>query len=292
MNWLVLAIVAAILFGVSPLFMKSGIRKTSAYVGATVWSTVMMIVAIITVAREHSASSLSNFSPLRLLFLLLAGAALGATILFLFRALKDGEAIKVVPIMAFEYFVYYILNKILARSMPSIPRIVVLILILVCVILMASKSKGRGGSRWLLYSILSVVCLVLSKYLMAHHVGSMNTSFKRLCLFIIATVIGWIVTLATGTLKSIRNMSFLEGIYLIISVLCLWAAYIMASRSIAAYEPMGLSIILFGSLIATLVFACVFMKDKITTQYFLGLIFFEFLVTLWLGYIPVLSAML
>lgn len=292
MNWLILSIVAAILFGVSPLFMKSGIKKTPAYLGATLWTTVMFIVAIIYASRENVTTSLSSLGNLRLLFLALSGISLGGAIIFMFKALKDGESIKVVPILAAKYYVLYLLSQILERSVPSIPRIIVLVVVIVAVVLMASKSKGRGGNSWCWYSLISMGLLVLTRYLYRHHVGKLNTSAKYLCLFLIATIVVWVVTLATGSFKSIRNLSFVDGIFLILSVFILVMAKTCSSQAISYNNYLVLQIILFSSMFATAMFAAVFLKEKITTQYLIGLFIFEVCCFLWLGYIPVLSEML
>ena len=85
MNGLIFAILAAILFGVSPLFMKSGVKKTPSYLGAAVWTTVMLIFAIVQVGRTGTVTKLSSLGNIRLLLLVLSGIALGGAIIFLFH---------------------------------------------------------------------------------------------------------------------------------------------------------------------------------------------------------------
>lgn len=292
MNGLILAILAAILFGVSPLFMKSGIKKTPAYLGAAVWTTVMLLFAIVQVGRTGTVTKLSSLGNIRLLLLVLSGIALGGAIIFLFHALKDGEVIKVVSILAPEYFVLYILARIIGKTLPSIPRIVVLVVLVVAVVMMASKSKGKGGRTWCRNSLISMGLLVLSKYIYRYHVGGLATSFRYLCLFLISTIVVWIAALSTRSLSSIRKLSFVDGILIIGSVILLAAANFCASQAVVNGSVVSTQLLLFASMISTVLFACAFLKERMTAQYLVGLCIFQAGCFLWLGYIPVLSEML
>ena len=292
MNGLIFAILAAILFGVSPLFMKSGVKKTPSYLGAAVWTTVMLLFAIVQVGRTGTVTKLSSLGNIRLLLLVLSGIALGGAIIFLFHALKDGEVIKVVSILAPEYFVLYILARIIGKTLPSIPRIVVLVVLVVAVVMMATKSKGKGGRAWCRNSLISMGLLVLSKYIYRYHVGGLATSFRYLCLFLIAAIVVWIAALSTRSLSSIRKLSFVDGILIIGSVILLAAANLCASQAVVNGSVVSTQFLLFASMISTVLFACAFLKERMTAQYLVGLCFFQAGWFLWLGYIPVLSEML
>ena len=292
MNGLILAILAAILFGVSPLFMKSGVKKTPSYLGAAVWTTVMLLFAIVQVGRTGTVTKLSSLGNIRLLLLVLSGIALGGAIIFLFHALKDGEVIKVVSILAPEYFVLYILARIIGKTLPSIPRIVVLVVLVVAVVMMATKSKGKGGRAWCRNSLISMGLLVLSKYIYRYHVGGLATSFRHLCLFLIAAIVVWIAALSTRSLSSIRKLSFVDGILIIGSVILLAAANLCASQAVVNGSVVSTQLLLFASMISTVLFACAFLKERMTAQYLVGLCIFQAGCFLWLGYIPVLSEML
>ena len=292
MNGLILAILAAILFGVSPLFMKSGVKKTPSYLGAAVWTTVMLLFAIVQVGRTGTVTKLSSLGNIRLLLLVLSGIALGGAIIFLSHALKDGEVIKVVSILAPEYFVLYILARIIGKTLPSIPRIVVLVVLVVAVVMMATKSKGKGGRAWCRNSLISMGLLVLSKYIYRYHVGGLATSFRYLCLFLIAAIVVWIAALSTRSLSSIRKLSFVDGILIIGSVILLAAANLCASQAVVNGSVVSTQLLLFASMISTVLFACAFLKERMTAQYLVGLCIFQAGCFLWLGYIPVLSEML
>ena len=292
MNGLIFAILAAILFGVSPLFMKSGVKKTPSYLGAAVWTTVMLLFAIVQVGRTGTVTKLSSLGNIRLLLLVLSGIALGGAIIFLFHALKDGEVIKVVSILAPEYFVLYILARIIGKTLPSIPRIVVLVVLVVAVVMMTTKSKGKGGRAWCRNSLISMGLLVLSKYIYRYHVGGLATSFRYLCLFLIAAIVVWIAALSTRSLSSIRKLSFVDGILIIGSVILLAAANLCASQAVVNGSVVSTQLLLFASMISTVLFACAFLKERMTAQYLVGLCIFQAGCFLWLGYIPVLSEML
>ena len=96
--WLFYAIGSAFFAGVTSILAKCGIRKTDSTVATAVRTIVILVFSWIMVFVAGSQDQITEISGRTLLFLILSGAATGASWLCYYKALKDGPASIVVPI--------------------------------------------------------------------------------------------------------------------------------------------------------------------------------------------------
>ena len=96
--WLFYAIGSAFFAGVTSILAKCGIRKTDSTVATAVRTIVILIFSWIIVFIVGSQDQITEISGRTLLFLILSGAATGASWLCYFKALQIGDINKVVPI--------------------------------------------------------------------------------------------------------------------------------------------------------------------------------------------------
>ena len=96
--WILYAAGSAFFAGVTSILAKCGIRKTDSTVATAVRTVVVLIFAWLIVWIVGSADQISSIDGKTLLFLILSGAATGASWLCYFRALQLGDINKVVPI--------------------------------------------------------------------------------------------------------------------------------------------------------------------------------------------------
>ena len=84
--------------GLTSILANSGIRKTDSNVATAVRTIVVLLFSWIMVWIVGSGEQISSVTGKTLLFLILSGAATGASWLCYFRALQTGEINKVVPV--------------------------------------------------------------------------------------------------------------------------------------------------------------------------------------------------
>ena len=96
--WLFYAIGSAFFAGVTSILAKCGIRKTDSTVATAVRTVVVLIFSWIMVFVSGSFAEISSISGYTFVFLVLSGAATGASWLCYFKALQTGDINKVVPI--------------------------------------------------------------------------------------------------------------------------------------------------------------------------------------------------
>lgn len=96
--WIVSAVLSALFAGLTSIFAKCGIKKTDSDVATALRTTVVLLFSWIMVFVVGSQNQISSISARSFLFLILSGAATGASWLCYFKALSCGDVNKVVPI--------------------------------------------------------------------------------------------------------------------------------------------------------------------------------------------------
>ena len=96
--WLIAAALSALFAGITSILAKCGIRKTDSDVATALKTIVVLIFSWIMVFVVGSAGTISQIQPASYLFLILSGAATGASWMCYFKALSIGDVNKVVPI--------------------------------------------------------------------------------------------------------------------------------------------------------------------------------------------------
>ena len=96
--WIAFAFGSAFFAGITSVLAKCGIRKTDSTVATAVRTVVVLIFSWLMVFVAGSQNQIGEISGKTLLFLILSGAATGASWLCYFKALQMGDINKVVPI--------------------------------------------------------------------------------------------------------------------------------------------------------------------------------------------------
>lgn len=96
--WIAFAVGSAFFAGVTSILAKCGIRKTDSTVATAIRTIIVLIFSWIMVVVTGSQNQIGTIGGKTLLFLILSGAATGASWLCYFKALQLGDVNKVVPI--------------------------------------------------------------------------------------------------------------------------------------------------------------------------------------------------
>lgn len=96
--WLVFAILSAVFAALTSILAKVGIEGVNSNLATAVRTVVVVMMAWGMVFLTHTQSGLAEISRRSWVFLILSGAATGASWLCYYKALQIGEVSKVVPI--------------------------------------------------------------------------------------------------------------------------------------------------------------------------------------------------
>lgn len=113
-GWLFYAILSAVFASLTSILGKVGIEGVESNLGTAIRTVVVIVMSFIMVSVTGKVKEIKRIDKKELVFILLSGISTGASWLFYYRALQDGEASIVVPIdklsilvtIAFSYFVF------------------------------------------------------------------------------------------------------------------------------------------------------------------------------------------
>lgn len=96
--WLAAAILSSVFAGLTAILAKCGIKKTDSDVATAIRTVIVLIFSWLMVFVVGSAGTITQISSRSLLFLVLSGAATGASWICYFKALSLGDVNKVCPL--------------------------------------------------------------------------------------------------------------------------------------------------------------------------------------------------
>ena len=113
-GWLFYAILSAVFASLTSILGKVGIEGVESNLGTAIRTVLVIVMSFIMVSVTGKVKDIKKIDKKELAFILLSGLSTGASWLFYYRALQDGEASRVVPIdklsilvtIAFSYFVF------------------------------------------------------------------------------------------------------------------------------------------------------------------------------------------
>ena len=155
--WLLFAVGSAFFAGVTSILAKCGIRKTDSTVATAVRTVVVLLFSWIMVLAAGSLDQIGSIGADTLLFLVLSGAATGASWLCYFRALQLGDINKVVPIDKSSTVLTILLALIFLGEGISLPKTLAVFGIAAGIFLMIEKkdvadSERQAGKGWFFYA--------------------------------------------------------------------------------------------------------------------------------------------
>lgn len=290
MNWLLYAILGVVLAGTSPVFAKSGMRKSNANLAAALRGTVLFLAAWFMATITGSEVILSQLGQKTFLYLIFSGIATGLVWVCILRALQLGDVIKVVPVIEGSIIIDLLVGMIFFRDAVTWNKIIILILLIAGVAMMAFRESGRGGKKgaWMGYAFAAMAFVSLTVFLDRFGIAGINTYGERLIRYGIALVVVWVLTFATGGYKGLRAMSFLDGVYLCISGALMGGAWYCFYKAYLLGTNATVEMIAQFDLVAAIMIGCVFMRERTSVRSILGMIFMMLGFLLLLMNLPVI----
>ena len=282
MNWLLYAILGAVLAGLSPVLAKSGMHKSNSHLAAALRGTFLFLSAWYMVKLTGTNLSLSTLGQNTFMYLIFSGVATGLVWTCLLRALQLGEVIKVVPIVEGSVILNLLVGIFLFHDGVNWNKIIILVLLIAGTIMMGLKGSGRGGKSgaWLGYALGAMALTTVTVMLDRIGYSGLNSYYERLVRYGIALIIVWTITFATKGYKGLRSLSFLDGLYLCLSGASMGGAWYCFHQAYVLGENTRVAWVEEFDLVAAVVLGCVFARERLSLRAIFGLIFM--MVGFWL----------
>ena len=139
--WIFLAVLSAFFAGVTTVLAKRGIKNADSDVSTAIRTGVVLLMAFLMTVVSGSLGGLKAVGGKNLLFLVLSGFATGASWLCYFKALKDGDVSKVVPIDKSSVVMTMLLSFLLFSEPVTAAKICGMVLVAVGIFLMIETKK-------------------------------------------------------------------------------------------------------------------------------------------------------
>lgn len=234
--WLFYAIGSAFFAGVTSILAKCGIRKTDSTVATAVRTIVILVFSWIMVFVAGSQNQITGISGRTLLFLILSGAATGASWLCYFKALQIGDINKVVPIDKSSTVLTILLALIFLQEGISLPKATAVSVIAAGIFLMIEKKdvqetkSGRGG--WFLYAAGSAFFASLTAILGKIGITGVESNLGTAIRTCVVLVTAWLMVLVTGKQGEVKKIGRKELAFICCSGIATGASWLCYYRAL------------------------------------------------------------
>lgn len=291
-TWLFYACADMLLFGAAAVLAKAGAEKNNSHIAAALWGTLIFIFSCILIRYMGSGQALAGIGQRSWLFLALAGIATGISWLCLFRSLRTGAVIKIVPVYLANQVLSMLLRMLLFHTKYGLNQMIALVLIIVATAFIALHSEHNrrsGGYVWLAFALLSAFFASVATILCEYGVSGVNSYIERAVCACIAMVIAWIAAFLMGGGKGFRAMTFLDGVLICLSGAGIGLSWICYRRALA-YGTDHI-VVLMDSLAVLVVIAlgCVFLRERLCVRGTVGVFLLALGIWLMLLETPILS---
>ena len=274
--WILYAFGSALFAGATSILAKIGIEDVDSHVATALRTIVVLIFSWLMVFIVGSQSQLVDISIKSYIFLILSGMATGASWLCYFKALQLGDVNKVVPIDKSSTILTMVLAFIFLKEDITVPMVIGMIAIGLGTYLMIQKKeeeqKEVKNKAWLIYAVLSAVCASLTSILAKIGIENVESNLGTAIRTIVVLMMAWLIVFLQkkhGQVKKISKRSLLfiglSGIATGASWLCYYKALHDGLASIVV--PIDKL-----SILVTVAFAYIFLKEKLSKKSEAGLI--------------------
>ena len=235
--WLLFAVGSAFFAGVTSILAKCGIRKTDSTMATAARTVVVLLFSWIMVLAAGSLNQIGSIGADTLLFLVLSGAATGASWLCYFRALQLGDINKVVPIDKSSTVLTILLALIFLGEGISLPKTLAVFGIAAGIFLMIEKkdvadSERQAGKGWFFYAAGSAFFASLTAILGKVGISGVESNLGTAIRTCVVLVMAWLMVAVQKKGKEARAIPKRELLFICLSGAATGASWLCYYRAL------------------------------------------------------------
>lgn len=273
--WIVAAVFSAFFAGITAILSKCGIKNVNSDVATAIRTSVVLVFAWAIVFVTGAYETLSEIDPRSLIFLVLSGIATGASWICYFKALSLGEVSKVAAVDK-SSVIFSVLIAI--AVFPAERRLWWVKLICLAAVgagtwLMTEikRSEEKTKTTWFFFALLSAIFAAITSVLSKLGMENVNSDYATAIRTGIVLIMAWLIVFAkkeTGLVKEVNKKDLLFLVLSGISTGISWLCYFYAIQhgQISVVVPIDKL-----SIVITVVFSVIFLKEKASSKVWLGL---------------------
>lgn len=274
--WVVYAVSSAFFAGLTSILAKCGIRKTDSAVATAVRTIVILVFSWGIVWIVGSWRQISLISGKTMLFLILSGAATGASWLCYFRALQTGDINKVVPIDKSSTVLTILLALIFLGEGVSFPKMLAVLAIAAGILLMIEKQdvkeqEQKGKTGWMLYAAGSAFFASLTAVLGKIGISGVESNLGTAIRTEVVLVMAWGMVFITGKQREVKHIDRKELAFICLSGIATGASWLCYYRALQEGPASVVAPIDKLSVLVTVIFSYFVFGEKLKGRALAGL---------------------
>lgn len=228
--WLAAAILSSAFAGLTAILAKCGIKKTDSDIATAIRTVIVLVFSWLMVFVVGSAGTITQINSCSLLFLILSGAATGASWICYFKALSLGDVNKVVPIDKSSTILSVLLAIIcFGETEHLLIKLISTFLLGIGILLMVEK-KAHGSQvadrSYILYAIGSAVFAALTSILGKVGITGVESNLGTAIRTVVVLIMAWVIVFMKGKQSQLRHLDQKELIFLFFSGIATGASWL------------------------------------------------------------------
>jgi transporter family protein len=275
-DWILFAFGSAIFAALTSIFAKIGIKDVNSNLATALRTIVVLIMAWVVVLIVGSEDEIGDISTKTLVFLILSGLATGASWLCYFRAVQIGNVNKVAPIDKSSTILTMILAFIFLGEDFTFWAGIGMIVMFTGTMLMIEKKDvdetKQTKDSWLIWAIGSAVFAALTSILGKIGIEDVESNLGTAIRTCVVLVMAWLIVFMQGTQHQIKDISRRSNAFLVLSGLATggsWLCFYKALQDGPASLVVPIDKL---SILFTVLFAVIFLHEKMSKKSWVGLI--------------------
>lgn len=272
--WILAAILSALFAGLTAILSKCGIRNANSDVATAVRTSVVLVMAWGIVFLTGAYTGVGNIQPRSWIFLLLSGAATGASWLCYFKALSLGEVSKVAAVDKSSAILSVLFAIIIFPDERTRwwLKLILLAVIAAGTYLMTDIRRGETkGRTWLLFAVLSAVFAAATSLLANAGIENVDSNLATAIRTCVVLVMAWGIVFGRGEAKYLPQLQGKEVAFLILSGVATGASWLCYYYAIGHGQVSVVVPIDRLSILVTVLFSLVVFKEKLSARAWGGL---------------------
>lgn len=273
--WIAAAVLSALFAGVTAILSKCGVKNAHSDVATAVRTSVVLVFAWVMVFITGKAASLLSISSGSWIFLLLSGAATGASWICYFKALSLGSVSKVAAVDKSSTVLSVLFAIILFADERRLwwLKLIFLIFIALGTYLMTDIRRGSGDEKatWFVFALLSAIFAAATSLLAKIGIKDVDSNVATAIRTCVVFVIAWLIVIFRKESRFVGQLSAKESLFLVLSGFSTgasWLCYYYAIQQGAVSVVVPIDKL---SIVVTVLFSLIVFKEKLSKKEWLGL---------------------
>lgn len=274
--WILAAALSAFFAGITAILSKCGIKNLNSNVATAVRTSVVLVFAWIIVFATGAYNTLAEATAQSFIFLILSGAATGASWICYYKALALGEVSKVAAVdkSSIVLSVLFALIVFPEERGRWWVKLICLAAIAAGTFFMTDIKRGQDKTKlaWLIFAVLSAAFAAATSILAKIGIKGVDSNAATAVRTCVVFVMAWLIVLCKKQIGEVKRIGGREALFLVLSgvatgVSWLFYYYAVQNGQVSVVVPIDKL-----SILITVVFSVAVFKEKLSKKAVLGLV--------------------